>query len=371
MDILYVYHTLFNEDAAHANQIVHTCNALADRGHSVTVACAGNIEEYAEAHSIELRFNYRRLPVPVSGENTSKLVYYSFSTALASRKDLLFTRDISFLRFLSFIPSFLRPPVLYEAHKAYHVISEMTTAEECRRLDCANTVIAISQGVADDLDTCSRGVASVVSDAADVSQVPSKSRETLRDELDLDQDSTLFIYSGSFSEWKNDIKGMIKSIQLLSTQRSNVCLLIIGGTDQEIADLKKFSDSISIDNDTVRFLGYIPQHQVFRYLKAADVGIVPLKDTDAVASRYTSPLKLYEYLVSGLQVVASDVPAITTEFGDKGYIQLYNPGEIDSMTDSMQAALDRKPTTAEDINDFSYSTRAKRIESVINSMSQL
>lgn len=365
MNILYAYYTQFETDAAHANQLIHTCNALADRGHAVTVACAGDIEEYAAAHALELRFDYYRLPVSSPNEAADRLAYYLFATVLASRAELLFTRDISYLRVLASLPSSLRPRILYEAHKAYHHVGEPTQREECRRLACVDSVIAISQGVADDLTVCETSVDAVIPDAADISQIPPESKATLRDELELDRNATLLVYSGSLSEWKNDLRGTIKAVGELSEQQSGVRLLIVGGDDEKIADLRAFRDSIGVDEDVVQFVGYIPQHRVFRYLKAADVGIVPLKQTDAIASRYTSPLKLYEYLVSGLQVVAADVPAITAEFSDEDHIQLYSPGEGGSLLAAMQRTLQQESSEI-DIGDFSYSARAKHIESVID-----
>lgn len=365
MDIIYVYYTSFETDAAHANQLIHTCNALADRGHSITVACAGNIEEYATAHSIELRFDHYRIPISLPNEAADKLVYYLFATALALGADMLFTRDISYLRVLGSISSFFRPRILYEAHKAYHVLGELTQTEECRRLACIDLMISISQGVANDLSVCEKNIDAVIPDAADISQIPSESKQTLRNELGLNQDETLFVYSGSISEWKNDLKGTIKAVGRLSGYRSGVRLLIIGGDDEKIADLREVRDSLGIDKDVVQFVGYIPQHCVFRYLKAADIGLVPLKHTDAIASRYTSPLKLYEYLVSDLQVVAADVPAITTAFSGENHIQLYSPGSVDSMLDAMQKILQQNHSEI-DIKEFSYSARARRIESVID-----
>lgn len=365
MNILYTYYTHFERDAAHANQLIHTCNALVDRGHAVTVACAGDIEEYAAAHALELRFDYYRLPLSLLNETADRLAYYLFATALTSRAELLFTRDISYLRVLASLPSFLRPQILYEAHKAYHHIGELTQREECRRLACVDSVIAISQGVADDLTVCQTSVDAVVPDAADISQIPPESKATLRDELELDQNATLFVYSGSLSEWKNDLRGTIEAVGELSERQSGVRLLIVGGDDEQIADLRAFRDSLGVDEDVVQFIRYIPQHRVFRYLKAADVGIVPLKQTDAIASRYTSPLKLYEYLVSGLQVVAADVPAITAEFNDEDHIHLYSPGDVSSLLDALQRTLQQEPAGI-DIDDFSYSARARRIKSVID-----
>ena len=64
-------------------------------------------------------------------------------------------------------------------------------------------------------------------------------------------------------------------------------------------------------------------------------------------------------------MVAADVPAITTAFSDENHIQLYSSGSVDSMLDALQKTLQQEHSEI-DIKEFSYSARARRIESVID-----
>ncbi|MBI5867708.1 MAG: glycosyltransferase [candidate division Zixibacteria bacterium] len=77
-------------------------------------------------------------------------------------------------------------------------------------------------------------------------------------------------------------------------------LVFIGPVENEsaIQDLKRLIN--------VHFLGRRPQSQVPGLLQRLDVGLVPLLDTGF--TRVMAPLKLAEYLASGVPVVATDLP---------------------------------------------------------------
>lgn len=59
------------------------------------------------------------------------------------------------------------------------------------------------------------------------------------------------------------------------------------------------------DLDNVRLVGAVPPTEVPAWIAAADIALVPHVDTQQ--TRTMSPLKLYEYLAAGLQVVATDL----------------------------------------------------------------
>lgn len=67
----------------------------------------------------------------------------------------------------------------------------------------------------------------------------------------------------------------------------------------------------------VHLLGELPQDALRDALLAADVGIVPHRDTPQ--TRAMSPLKLYEYLAAGLPVLATDLPPIAGH-GDRVHL---------------------------------------------------
>ena len=364
MDIAYVYYSAFDPRAAHANQLVHTCNALVALGHDVTVVCAGDIHAYARTHGLPVDFETVETPFGADRRAHDRVAYYLRALAATARADVVFTRDISFLRVLGALPAWSYPPVVYEAHKSYAGVGSLDADEERARLAVPDVTIAISHGVAADLRDLGVEVAAVVPDAADLSQVPDRSKAELREELGLDRDARVLVYAGSLAAGKNDLEGVIASVARLRERVEGVRFLVLGGDDEAIERLRGVRETAGLPAEAVSFKGYRPQSDVFRYLAAADVGVVPLVADDPRAAVYTSPLKLYEYLVCGLRVVASDVPAITAAVDDEP-VTLHEPGDADALTDALAAALSAGDLPEVDRDRYSYRGRAAAIDAVL------
>lgn len=54
----------------------------------------------------------------------------------------------------------------------------------------------------------------------------------------------------------------------------------------------------------------MPPATVPLYLRAADLLVIPNSAKDADSARFTSPMKLYEYMASGTPILASNVPSL-------------------------------------------------------------
>ena len=68
----------------------------------------------------------------------------------------------------------------------------------------------------------------------------------------------------------------------------------------------------------MRIDGFRPAGDVPLYLAAADVGVVPNRAAPRISSHYTSPLKVFEALASGLPLVVSDLPSLRDVLDEGG-----------------------------------------------------
>jgi glycosyltransferase involved in cell wall biosynthesis len=77
-------------------------------------------------------------------------------------------------------------------------------------------------------------------------------------------------------------------------------------------------------------LGEIEPARRFDCINQADICALPLIDT-SIGARYTSPLKLFEYMAMGKAIVASDLPSIRTVLAHETSALLAAPGDAEAL----------------------------------------
>jgi glycosyltransferase involved in cell wall biosynthesis len=115
--------------------------------------------------------------------------------------------------------------------------------------------------------------------------------------------SPVLLYLGSLHRWKG-VEVALRAMPELSGAQ----LWIAGGEGERIAELAKLAAELGCA-ERVRFLGFVEPARRFELIAQADVCLLPLTRS-SIGSRYTSPLKLFEYLAMGKVVIASDLPAL-------------------------------------------------------------
>lgn len=104
---------------------------------------------------------------------------------------------------------------------------------------------------------------------------------------------TVIAYAGHFYNWKG-VDTLMEAMKLLPASEY-ACLLVGNGPSAPQAHI------ITV--------GQVPHYEVAAYLLAADILVLPTAPISAEAERYTSPIKLFEYLAAGKAIIASDLPS--------------------------------------------------------------
>lgn len=109
------------------------------------------------------------------------------------------------------------------------------------------------------------------------------------------------VYAGGLSE----LRGIIKVVEALEHVSVPVQLLLLGHfennrTREVVESLKGF--------DKVKYMGFVPSQEVATYLASSDVGMLILQPVPAYKPVGEGCLKLFEYMLMGLPVIASDFP---------------------------------------------------------------
>lgn len=112
------------------------------------------------------------------------------------------------------------------------------------------------------------------------------------------------LYLGSLHPWKG-VDTLIRAMQYV---RQPAELHIVGGNERRIAELRKLAEKLNVAARVI-FHGAVEPGRRFEYIHQADICLLPLTDT-GIGSRYTSPLKLFEYMAAGKPIVTSDLPSM-------------------------------------------------------------
>ena len=90
------------------------------------------------------------------------------------------------------------------------------------------------------------------------------------------------------------------------------------------------------------------------------IGLLINTDSNLHSVKYTSPLKYFEYLYAGVNVVAIDYPSHQSlPLGDK--INFFKKGDHKSFIDAINKSLDQKAPTKKELDVITLNNRADKI----------
>jgi glycosyltransferase involved in cell wall biosynthesis len=141
-------------------------------------------------------------------------------------------------------------------------------------------------------------------------KIPPKS-EHLRETLRIDSAAFVVIYHGGFYPKERALDELIRAACLLP---QNIHIVILGFDSK---GTRTVLQNLVVDLNVakrVHILDPIPPDQLVEFSTGADVGIIPqvlVSDNQ----RFANPNKLFEYMASGLAVIATDTPTITSIVG--------------------------------------------------------
>ncbi len=388
MDILYFADTRFPLERANGIQTFHTCCALAKRGHRVRLIVRPDpareprdaFEFYGEPRIDTLTIE--RVPVagPAAVRRALWLARAVRRATGARRAAVALSRDLGLASLLLRVPAGLRPPIVYESHvfapafgaaldqmlstgaSASRAKQARLARREARVWHGADGYVTITRTLADELTGRfgGRDALAVVPDGAALPRRPDAPPVERHD-------PPVVGYTGHLYPWKG-VDVLLEAVARLRGVRA----LIVGGLagEPDLERARARAHDLHID-ERVTFTGAVPPPEVGRRLLEADVLVLPNTATH-VSARYTSPLKLFEYMASGRPIVASDLPALREVLTDGDNAMLVAPGEAGQLAAAIEGLL-RDPALGarlaaaawRDVQAYSWDRRAERLEEVL------
>jgi glycosyltransferase involved in cell wall biosynthesis len=144
-----------------------------------------------------------------------------------------------------------------------------------------------------------------------------------------------FGYVGTLSP-ENGIDTIIHSLSQVPQGR----LLLIGSGSREYTGMmKELTRSLRLE-DRVELKEWVEPHMIQNIMSTCRIGLVPLSRCCGPEKRqFASPLKLIEWMASGVPVIASRVPSITNRIGSTDAACLIEPDNPDDLAGAMSRLL--------------------------------
>lgn len=371
MKIAYLANIRFPSERAHAVQIAHMCQAFEKNGASVDLIInkrtRGGKKEIDDYFKIDSLFNLKRIPYGIFAPSIKMSYYFGeFFFVLAflflckhKNYDVLYSRSEWIVWPLSFFVSSRK--LVWESHEAkLNFPARRIFQKEIK-------VIVISEGIfksykKNDLESKRILIADDGIDETFFGALERKDRAQER--LGIKTQDAIAMYIGGFDGWKG-----AETFFTASNLLPRINFVAIGGTAEQVSRFSKKYPS-------VKFLGQRPYSEIRHNQQAADVLIVPNSGKTELSSEYTSPLKLFAHMASGVPLIISDIPSLVTVAG-RDLVTVVQPDSSESLAKGIEvvfAHYEAKKMSAQELRSISmmytWTNRAKKILSFLEEKPQ-
>ncbi len=188
-------------------------------------------------------------------------------------------------------------------------------------------------------------------------------KETVRAQYSIQGDMPIAAYIGSLERWK----GAATFLETSRLLKEIVRFVLVGGREEEVASLK-------MEFPWVTFLGTLPQRDLPQNQQIADVLIVPNSQHTDISSRYTSPLKVFAHMASGVPIVASRLPSLCEILSEENAL-LITPDDPEALREGILRVLGdtqfRNSITAQAKQDVIQYDWQKRTDTIISFLKKM
>ncbi|WP_323835225.1 glycosyltransferase family 4 protein [Photorhabdus africana] len=312
--------------------------------------------------------------------NTQKMFYFQVSHWLKRNEvDAVFTRNLKMAKYL--LCEHPEIPLFFESHEIFaqsfkesHDLSKNKNQRKYQKLReiehfvyrQSRIVFVLTSLLSDDIISEYNVSTPIVvaPDGVDMLAVESMSLDKrVSDDGEL---PTQILYLGSLHRWKG-VPTAIKAMAYLE----NAVLNIAGGEPGQIQQLRQIAQQMGV-GDKINFLGFIQPKLRFQIIADNDICLLPLTKT-SIGSRYTSPLKLFEYMAMEKPVVISDFLSIR-DVANENAVSFADSEDAESFAQQIQLLRDNPEKAKSQVSyakmlvteRFNWEQRAKLIMQTIS-----
>ncbi|MHB8710415.1 MAG: glycosyltransferase family 4 protein [Minisyncoccota bacterium] len=334
MKIIYIANVRLPTEKAHGLQIMKTCEAFARASVEIELVVPTRHNEFTanpftyygvpqnSFKLVTLRvpdlIRYGRLGFLVSSIWFSERARWSKSFWTA---DMIYSRDaLVLVQYL-----LLGRKLVFEAHAKPSFVARIVARHAYRVVVISNALreVFVAAGIPKERIV-------VAPDAVDeylFDTVPVKNE--VREMLKLPLLQHIVVYTGHLYVRKG-----ADTLAEAATRIPDTLFVFVGGTIEDIARFKKRWGS----QENIRIVGHVAPERVPLHLRAADVLVIPNSGKSEDTARFASPMKLFEYMASGVPIIASNLPSIR-EILDDSLAYFFTPDDHESLCSTIGKVL--------------------------------
>ena len=361
MKLIYIANARIPTEKAHGIQIMKMCEVFADLGHEVTLFVPSRVSviktDPFEYYSVKNNFKIVKIftldfvKLGRIGFVIESVIFgiNSAVRALLSDEDLVYGRDEIALSLVSVLSRNKR--CAWESHTGQNNFFAKIAIRYSKKL------IVISQGLSKHYENLGVKKEKIVvaHDGVNLKEFNYNAVDICA-KYNLPVNKKLIVYTGKLGGWKG-VDTLFKAGELLS---DNNLLVVAGGSKDEISNLKH-------EYPRAVFLGHITNEEVLVLQSIAHVLVIPNTGKSEISRNFTSPLKVFEYMRSGVPIVASDLSSIR-EILDDNTAYFAKPDDPKSFADTInkvlveyETALVKAKNALMEVKKYSWHERAKLI----------
>ena len=215
---------------------------------------------------------------------------------------------------------------------------------ESKTIKHSQAVVAVCQAIADYAEKYKKENIYLLKDISLIS------KENSGNEIDdlrsyVKGDCKIGLYIGNLESYQG-IDLLIDGLVEYTKEKTNVCLLIIGGKQQDIDAYKSKASEYGV-NEFIKFLGPRPIQDMNAYMQQADFLLSPR------TKGINTPMKIYSYLASGIPVLATALPTHTQVMDDDiSFLSDANAGQFSSVLQELISNSDLAQLKSEKAKEF-------------------
>lgn len=197
--------------------------------------------------------------------------------------------------------------------------------------------------------------------------------------LPFPRDARVVVFSSSFRHWHGADLLLEAAARVLRDSRAQNAFFLLVGAGPGLSRAKRSAGRLNL-RARVCFTGAVPYEDMPYYLARAHVGVAPYQPSLHGQLRlgfYWSPLKIFEYMASGLPVVTLDVEPLSeiVRPGREGL--LFGEGDVEGLAGALvelvcapeRAASMGRSARERIVSNYSWAMHCEKLERVLEEVS--